>query len=230
VKTLTGVFTGAPNGLLTLTLSEYALLGVVPKPLIAINAPKSYQFRLTGSGFMPGGARIWANDELIPEGTFYRATVTDILDNLVFGPQDSVVCGPTPIDLNQSLGIEVQTMAFNTVGFPSDNMLGQPNPNVLALLYTSFDTVVFPANFSSPNSYGSFGALPTGTAVYSVLLSKSGIDSEVGSVTITPNGVFTFQSPGFTMNPSDRLQLITPSPADPTLADVAITLVGVRIT
>ena len=67
---------------------------------------------------------------------------------------------------------------------------------------------------------------PSAPAIYTVEVNGSA----VGTVAVDTNGLFTFSTPGFMMNPGDRMEILPPEPADPTLSDVAISLVGTRIT
>jgi hypothetical protein len=52
---------------------------------------------------------------------------------------------------------------------------------------------------------------------------------EMGTMTIAPTGIWTFQTPGFTMNPGDMLVITAPDPMDPLLSDVALSIVFTRI-
>lgn len=117
------------------------------------------------------------------------------------------------------------------VAIESSNMFGQPQDGQVVLLHTFAKRVVFPANFSNPNSYGNALGLPAADATYTVNLKLAGVSSSgtVGTATISPSGVFTFATvgtSGFAANPGDMLWMSAPSPMDSTLSDVAITLVG----
>jgi hypothetical protein len=111
--------------------------------------------------------------------------------------------------------------------YPVSSVVGKPNAGQLVLIYTAAATIVFPANFSSPNSYGSVGVNPTASATY--VLYKNGVTS--GSVSVSTAGVFTFTTSGgtnLTLNAGDRLTLVAPGTQDATLADVSVTFVGSR--
>jgi hypothetical protein len=104
---------------------------------------------------------------------------------------------------------------------------GMPGAGQLVLIYTAYTSEIFPANFASPNSYGSVGVNPTATATYSVY--KNGV--LVGTITISTAGHFTFATVGgasFTLNAGDRLTAVAPGSQDSTLSDVGFTLVGYR--
>jgi hypothetical protein len=111
--------------------------------------------------------------------------------------------------------------------FPVSAIAGMPSAGQLVCIYTAAASMTFPANFASPNSYGSLGANPTGTATYAIY--KNG--TLVGNVAISTSGVFTFTTVGgasFSLNAGDRLTIVAPGVQDATLADVGITLVGTR--
>jgi hypothetical protein len=227
MKTLTGSFPGAANGVLALTLSRFALLGSVNKPEFGVNAPLAYGIRLGSQGEVRGD-RIWGNDELQPEGTHYRVQVFDYTMTRLFGPEAAMLCGPQRIDLSTVLaGFEGDaTMGFNTFGISTDNVFGSPNAGIPVLIYTAFNNEVFPVNFNSPTSYGSLGAAPLAVSTYYVQVNGN----QVGSVAVYPGGGFGFSTPGFSLLPGDRLVVMPPSPEDPQMSDVAITFVGIRLT
>lgn len=104
---------------------------------------------------------------------------------------------------------------------------GKPQASQLVLMFTAFSTVTFPANFATPNSYGTVGANPSATATYNVY--KNGV--QVGTISISTGGAFTFATTGgaaFSVNAGDRLTITAPSSQDATLSDVAISIVGTR--
>ena len=97
-KTVFGTFPQAPNGTLSLQLSKYALIGGTSE-----NAPRFYRIVLDSTGAVPVGQQMWANDQIMPEGTMYQTTILDVNSEIVFGPLTIAICGPDPIDLNQAL-------------------------------------------------------------------------------------------------------------------------------
>jgi hypothetical protein len=104
---------------------------------------------------------------------------------------------------------------------------GKPAAGQIACIYTVSWPLTFPANFASPNAYGSLGTNPTATATYTVY--KNGVN--VGTVTISTAGVFTFATAGGTtvsFNAGERLTVVAQGAQDATLADVGFTLVGTR--
>jgi hypothetical protein len=117
---------------------------------------------------------------------------------------------------------------FDRATRPVSAVAGKPSAAQLVLIYTAEAAEIFPANFSSPNSYGSAGVNPTATAVYSIYKNGSTV---VGTVSVATSGVFTFVTTGgatFTLNAGDRLTMVAPGSQDATMADVGITLVGTR--
>lgn len=143
----------------------------------------------------------------------------------------------TPLDTTVSLtdGMTWQYNAtsgkwvpvFDRATRPVSAVVGKPGAAQLVLIYTVEATETFPANFTAPQSYGSVGTNPTATAVYIVFKNAT----NVGTVTISTSGVFTFATTSgaaFTLNAGDRLTMVAPGSQDATLSDVGITLVGTR--
>lgn len=228
MKTIVGGWANLGDGELELVLDEYALIGGS-----FVNAPQKYIWTLGPQGEVPA-VKIWGNDELKPEGTRYRLTLWDSYQFVQFGPQLFSLCGPSPIDLTTLIGFCGQPsvggggggVAFATSALQLDNMFGQPNDNQLVSLYTAYSTQVFPPNFINPTSYGTVGTFPQATATYAMFLNGAA----VGSISISPAGIFTFSTPGFTMQAGDRLTIYAPSPADWLLSDVALSIVFTRLT
>jgi len=111
--------------------------------------------------------------------------------------------------------------------FPVSGVGGKPSAGQLVGIYTAGASFIFPANFASPNSYGTVGTNPTATATYSVY--KNG--SLIGTIAVSTSGVFTFATSGgvsVTFNAGDRLTIVAPGSQDATMQDVGITLVGTR--
>jgi hypothetical protein len=94
MKIITGQWPTAANGTVRLELSKYALISGTTR-----NAPRFYQISLDANGFIPAGYEIWANDELMPEGTSYRRIVFSSAGLILFGPDQIWVCGTAPIDI-----------------------------------------------------------------------------------------------------------------------------------
>lgn len=171
--------------------------GILPFPLIADGTGHFYYY---------------AESDIYTEVYFFRGQLYRIMPDQGVGCYCGTGGGDGPVPW--------------TFALQSDNVFGQPNPDVPVLLYTAFTQQVFPANFSSPPSYGTCGINPAAPAIYTVEL--NGV--AVGTVQIDTNGLFTFSSPGFLMNPRDRLEVMPPDPPDLTLSGVALSLVGTRIT
>jgi len=104
---------------------------------------------------------------------------------------------------------------------------GLPNAGQSVMGYAVAWPLTFPANFASPQSYGHCDTNPTATAVYTIY--KNG--SNVGTITISTSGIFTFATTGgvsFSCNPNDFIEVVAPGSQDATLANVGFTLVGTR--
>lgn len=104
---------------------------------------------------------------------------------------------------------------------------GTPTSGQLVMIYTAETVEVFPANFGSPQAYGSCGTNPSALATYSLYKNTT----LVGNVAISIAGTFAFTTIGgltITLNPGDRFTMVAPGVPDATLADVGITLVGIR--
>lgn len=95
MKIVTGKWPNAADGRLRLVLDKYALIGGTTR-----NAPRLYSIPLDSEGRIPDGTEVWGNDELMFEGTQYKATVFDRFETIEWGPQLVPVCGPSPINLN----------------------------------------------------------------------------------------------------------------------------------
>jgi hypothetical protein len=93
MKTIIGEWSGGVTA--RLELSKYALIGGTTK-----NAPRFYQITLDSNGAISAGYEIWANDEIMPEGTTYRLTVYDSSGLIIVGPDQLTICGTAPINLN----------------------------------------------------------------------------------------------------------------------------------
>src|SRR5215472_13877224 len=94
MTTIKGRWANAGKGTLKLQLSKYALVGGRSQ-----NAPRFYTIPLDANGAVHH--EIWANDELLPEGTMYQITVLDSHGFILFGPQWFPICGPSPIDMTR---------------------------------------------------------------------------------------------------------------------------------
>jgi hypothetical protein len=112
-----------------------------------------------------------------------------------------------------------------TFGIPTSMSIGAPNPGTPVMLYTAFAQSVFPPNFVNPTSYGACRNMPIAPRVYTVQVNET----TVGTVSVDTNGIFTFTTPGFVINPGQMLMMMPPDPPDPMMADVAITLVSTRL-
>lgn len=179
-------------------------------------------------------------------GKFLKADGTWTVTGATFGGdlaavdathQKVIGLNTTPLDTTVSLidGMTWQYNAssgkwvpiFDRATRPVSAVVGKPGAGQLVLIYTVEATETFPANFTGPQSYGSAGVNPTATAIYSIFKNAS----NVGTVSISTSGVFTFATTGgigFSLNAGDRLTMVAPGSQDATLSDVGITLVGTR--
>jgi len=110
-------------------------------------------------------------------------------------------------------------------GITSSLIFGQPAPGQTILAHTFGFPTSFPVNFTSPTSYFTVEVFPEALTVFTILL--NGV--VVGTVSIDQNGIVTLSTTGFTALPGDRLTVIAPDPADPLLAEPALTLTGTRL-
>lgn len=128
--------------------------------------------------------------------------------------QESAVGPQGPIGYTGSAGRVTLPVGFFFTSTPlTDETL---------LLYTAVETFAFANNFGG--SAGDVGTNPTSSFVLTV--QKNG--ANVGNVTISTGGSFTFDSGNtiVSMTSGDQLKIRAPSVADATVADVSITLKG----
>ena len=83
----------ALTGNLLLVLSQDAKVAVAPNQL----APVSARIPIAGGNIAP--TLIYFNDELLPNNTYYTATVYDATGNKVYGPEIWSLTGTGPLDL-----------------------------------------------------------------------------------------------------------------------------------
>lgn len=116
--------------------------------------------------------------------------------------------------------LENNSTKYNVAGF--FNIAPVASETILRHIFT--ENVTFDDEFL--NSKGVVLANPSAPFVISVL--KNG--SLVGSITISPTGVFTYVTTGTTLSftPGDFIEWVAPATADVTIANGAITLIGSR--
>ena len=90
----------AAKGTLHLKLNQDAVI-----PATGQAAPRGVSYTLDDSGALISGSQVWANDELLPTGTYYIASVNEVGGGLIWGPQNLYIAGGgktgnDPIDLN----------------------------------------------------------------------------------------------------------------------------------
>jgi hypothetical protein len=167
------------------------------------------------------GGAIVKTLQLGPDGEFDEIQ----LDTEKSFVQGDLIAGD--ISTDKLTGDFPATRISGTLAAPYDvvsALPGKPGDGAKVALVTFTRTVVFADNFGG--SRGSVGDPPTAEAVYSVL--KNG--TAIGTVTISTLGVVTFATTGgqVTYDAADRMLIVAPTPQDATLADVAITLAGMR--
>jgi Right handed beta helix region len=215
------LFTGAAGG--TATPSSGTLNGAASGTFsqgggALVFWPGTNWWDLSGSGG-GGGSVTFAGDL---SGTGLTQEVVGILNKAINGtvPTDGQI-------LQYSSSSGKWEMVVDRPIFPVSGIGGKPAAGQLVGIYTAAASFIFPANFASPNSYGSCGTNPTATATYSIY--KNG--SLIGNVAVSTSGVFTFTTVGgtsVTFNAGDRLTIVAPGSQDATMADVGMTLVGTR--
>jgi hypothetical protein len=164
----------------------------------------------------------------VPGGGHYQYTVTVINTSqvesyLAFWEQMAGGGGG-----GGSVGVIGATGPSIDTGSPYDvvcSLTGLPAAAQTVLILTFNRAVSFAGNFGG--SHGTAGVNPTATATYTV--KQNG--SSIGTVVVSTGGVVTFTTTSGaaqTFAAGDRMQVIAPSSADATLADVAITFAGAR--
>jgi hypothetical protein len=98
-KSITGSFVlsnGSPvsNGTLYLQLSQNAVTTATPAVQVGSHI---FAVPLDINGSITAGTVVWANDELAPAGTYYKATVNLNGGGKVWGPQYVTLTGAAPI-------------------------------------------------------------------------------------------------------------------------------------
>jgi hypothetical protein len=99
MKAITGKFTrpdGSPmaGAVLSLALSQDA----VAEGNEQLTRRPAY-ITLGSDGSIPAGTKVWANDEIMPNGTLYVAMVRDSEGRRAYGPELWTIEGTAPIDL-----------------------------------------------------------------------------------------------------------------------------------
>lgn len=143
-------------------------------------------------------------------GDFYLDTTNQIL----YGPKTGGAWGTGVYLVDRSVRL-------------ASAVPGKPAAAQNVLIYTAETTEIYPANFATPNSYGTVGANPAATATYSVYKNTT----LVGQISIATSGAFTFSTTSgatISLNAGDRFAVVAPGAQDTTLSDVSFTLVGTR--
>jgi hypothetical protein len=101
-----------------------------------------------------------------------------------------------------------------------------PTVSEVLLLYCAPNAITFPANFA-----GSVGAIATGGAnpAASFVMAVFSNATQIGTITISTSGVFTFATTGGVAQnvpAGNVIRILGPSPVDTTVAGIAATLLG----
>jgi len=100
---------------------------------------------------------------------------------------------------------------------------GIPASNQLMFKFVAARALELPANFAG--SYGHIGTNPTSSFV--MIVSVAG--ANVGTITVSTGGVFTFATTAgavIPVDPGERIEIAGPASADGTAADIAATLLA----
>jgi hypothetical protein len=107
--------------------------------------------------------------------------------------------------------------------FVSGSLSGRPTPNLVLQSYVSVGLVTVPAGLTG--SRGTAATAATATAIFTI--QKNG--TNVGTMAFAPSATaatFTMNS-ATVFNPGDVLTVLAPAAPDPTLADLAWTIMGI---
>jgi hypothetical protein len=100
----------------------------------------------------------------------------------------------------------------------------KPNDNVNGLIFTAVRAFKLPSGLSG--SQGSVGTVPTSAATLTIKKNAS----TIGTINVAITGAVTFTfSSDVSFAAGDKLVVVTPTPQDATLADVAVTFLATRI-
>jgi hypothetical protein len=196
--------------------------GLVPAPPAGSAAAGNF-LKADGTWAVPpgGGGGTFGGDLATVTGTTQKVIGFNQI------PLDTAITLTDGMTWQYNAGTNEWVPVFDRATRPVSAVVGKPAAGQLVLIYTAEATETFPANFTGPQSYGSVGTNPTATAVYSIFKNAT----NVGTVSVSTSGVFTFATTGgvgFSLNAGDRLTMVAPGSQDATLSDVGITLVGTR--
>lgn len=103
--------------------------------------------------------------------------------------------------------------------------VGTPTDGQLVYLLAVVRTITLPANLVG--SWGWVEGNPSASFVFDI--KNNG--TQIATATISTSGVFTFSTVGGVnkiLNPNDKFTVYAPSPADATIRNIAMTIVGAR--
>jgi len=114
IKTITGGGYQYPNGspcascTLTLQLTIDATVSGTGQIV-----PKLLSYILDASGNVPSGSTIWGNDQLLPNGTTYKASLAAVGGGQLWGPEYLSIAGASPINLAQLIPVANPAVFFS---------------------------------------------------------------------------------------------------------------------
>lgn len=188
MKQLVGNWPAAACGLLTLHLDRRALIQGGP-----YNAPNSYRWNFDAMGNLPAGSAIWGNDELMPNGTEYLATIFNSYGDNIWGPQRMMLCGDSPVDISQWVPpcLEPGAPAISVSISPGSGTLfsGETLQFTATVTNSADQTVIWSASAGSIDANGLFTA-PSGVSsatTITITATPAADPTASGSVTVTVN-------------------------------------------
>jgi hypothetical protein len=128
-----------------------------------------------------------------------------------------VNAGATALEFDYSPAPTIQSAVYQA---------SVPTGSQLLMRYIVAEKFVLPANFAMPNSQARVGTAATGTPVFSV--NQNG--SQIGTITVsgTTATFATVSGTAKTIAVGDYVDIVAPSSADATIADIAFTLLGTK--
>jgi len=130
IKTITGGGYQYPNGTtcsgctLTLQLTVDATVSGTGQIV-----PKQISYILDGSGNVPAGSTIWGNDQLLPNGTTYKASLAAVGGGQLWGPEYLSIAGTSPINLAQLIPVANPAVFFSNPAVTNLNNTFTANNN-----------------------------------------------------------------------------------------------------
>lgn len=199
----------------------------------ALDTAKAYTDTSLLNVLIDQGSYISQITGLFPTGTIKKGYLYEIADTGLLGgisvkPMDTIralIDNPGQDITNwlftPSLVNEVKPYIVS-----ASPVYGRPISNAICISHEFVLPVTFPVNLTGSKALVKSTKKATNTSIFKIKKN----DIQVGSITFTNAstiGAFTFTNP-ITFNIGDVLDVYAPSPADPTLADIVISLYGTR--